>query len=49
MAADGVVYTTDVSGVTPAELEGFFVDWPSPPSPDRHLEILRRRHLLAAE
>jgi ribosomal protein S18 acetylase RimI-like enzyme len=41
MAADGVVYTTDASGVTPAELEGFFVDWPSPPSPERHLEILR--------
>ena len=41
MAADGVVYTTDVSGVTPAELQGFFVDWPSPPSPERHLEILR--------
>jgi ribosomal protein S18 acetylase RimI-like enzyme len=41
MAADDVVYTTDVSGVTPAELEGFFVGWPSPPSPERHLEILR--------
>ena len=37
----GVVYVTDVTGVTPAELEGFFVGWPSPPSPQRHLEILR--------
>ena len=41
MAADGVLYTSDISGVTPAELEGFFVGWPSPPSPERHLEILR--------
>ena len=41
MAAEGVVYATDVSAVTPAALEGFFVDWPSPPSPERHLEILR--------
>ena len=41
MAADGVVYTTDISGVTADDLEGFFVDWPSPPSPERHLEILR--------
>ena len=39
--AAGVVYTTDVTGITPAELEGFFVDWPSPLSPERHLEVLR--------
>ena len=39
--AAGVVYTTDVTGVSPAELEGFFVGWPTPPSPARHLEILR--------
>jgi len=25
--ADGVAYTTDVTGVTPAELEGFFADY----------------------
>ena len=41
MAAAVVVYTTDVTGLSPAELEGFFVDWPSPPSPERHLDILR--------
>jgi len=39
--ATGVVYTTDVTGLSPAELGGFFVDWPSPPSAERHLEILR--------
>jgi ribosomal protein S18 acetylase RimI-like enzyme len=41
MGAEGIVYRSDLSGVTPAELEGFFVDWPSPPSPERHLEVLR--------
>ncbi|MBA2463256.1 MAG: GNAT family N-acetyltransferase [Actinobacteria bacterium] len=41
MAAAGVVYTTDASGLRPMQLEGFFVDWPSPPSPERHLEVLR--------
>ena len=39
--AAGVVYTTDVASLSAAELEGFFVDWPSRPSPERHLEILR--------
>ena len=36
-----VVYTTDVTGVTAADLDGFFAEWPSPPSPERHLEVLR--------
>jgi len=49
--ATGVVYTTDVTGLSPADLRGFFVDWPSPPSPERHLEILRGsdRVVLARE
>ncbi len=41
MAVSGIAYTTDVTGLSPAELDGFFVNWPSPPSPERHLEILR--------
>ena len=41
MSAPAPVYTTDVAELTPADLEGFFVGWPSPPSPGRHLEILR--------
>jgi GNAT superfamily N-acetyltransferase len=41
MAEPGVVYTTDAAAVSPADLEGFFVDWPVRPSPERHLEILR--------
>ena len=34
-------YTDRLEGIQPAQLEGFFVGWPSPPSPERHLEILR--------
>ena len=51
MTGGGVVYTTDVTGLSAAELTGFFVDWPSPPSPERHLEILRGsdRVVLARE
>ena len=41
MAPADVVYTTDVNGVTTADLEGFFAEWPERPSPERHLEILR--------
>jgi ribosomal protein S18 acetylase RimI-like enzyme len=36
-----VEYVTDVAAVRPGQLEGFFVGWPKPPSPERHLEILR--------
>jgi ribosomal protein S18 acetylase RimI-like enzyme len=35
------VYSTDISGLAQADLEGFFVGWPAGPSPERHLEILR--------
>ncbi|GLZ36186.1 N-acetyltransferase [Lentzea sp. NBRC 105346] len=33
----------------PDQLTGFFVGWPSPPSPDEHLTILRRaQHAVLA-
>lgn len=35
-----IAYTDTLEGVEPTQLEGFFIDWPSPPSPERHLEIL---------
>ena len=35
-------YVESVEGVTPSQLQGFFVGWPAPPSPETHLEILRR-------
>ncbi|HSF84437.1 MAG TPA: GNAT family N-acetyltransferase [Acidimicrobiia bacterium] len=37
-----ILYTTDVSAVTEADLEGpFFVGWPDPPDPAAHLRLLR--------
>jgi GNAT superfamily N-acetyltransferase len=46
-----VAYTTSLDGVAPEHLQGFFEGWPSPPKPDRHLEILRGsyRVVLARE
>ncbi len=44
-----VVYTTDVTNLSAADLEGFFVDWPVRPSGERHLELLRgSRHVVLA-
>ena len=37
-----IAYTDRLDGVEPRHLEGFFVGWPNPPSPERHLELLRR-------
>ena len=34
-------YQTNLQGITPQQLEGFFVGWPNPPSPDTHLRILK--------
>ena len=39
-----IEYTTSLEGVAPEHLEGFFEDWPKPPSAERHLEILRGSH-----
>jgi ribosomal protein S18 acetylase RimI-like enzyme len=36
-----IEYVTNPAGIEPEQLQGFFVGWPSPPSPERHLEILR--------
>jgi GNAT superfamily N-acetyltransferase len=46
-----IEYTTSLEGVAPEHLEGFFQGWPSPPSPQRHLDILRGsyRVVLARE
>ncbi|PWB72347.1 GNAT family N-acetyltransferase [candidate division GN15 bacterium] len=35
-------YAETIEGITPAQLQGFFVGWPNPPSPETHLAILRR-------
>lgn len=36
-----IEYTTSLDDVAPEHLHGFFEGWPSPPSPERHLDILR--------
>jgi predicted N-acetyltransferase YhbS len=41
-----VAYTTSLDGVAPEHLHGFFEGWPSPPTPERHLEILRRSYCV---
>ena len=46
-----IEYTSDLAGVEAGHLHGFFEGWPSPPSPERHLAILRGSHrvVLARE
>ena len=34
-------YTSCLDDITPAQLRGFFVGWPNPPSPETHLRILQ--------
>ncbi|MDX8028897.1 GNAT family N-acetyltransferase [Lentzea sp. BCCO 10_0856] len=36
-----ISYRTDVSDLTEDKLAGFFVGWPTPPSPAQHLAVLR--------
>lgn len=35
-----VTFRETAEGITPAMLQGFFVGWPNPPSPETHLRIL---------
>src|SRR5687768_14790568 len=35
-----ISYRESAAGVTAAQLGGFFVGWPNPPSPQTHLRIL---------
>ena len=46
-----IEYTSSLDGVEPEHLQGFFERWPSPPAPERHLELLRGsyRIVLARE
>ena len=44
-----IEYAESVDGVEARHLEGFFVGWPEPPSPERHLELLRETdHVVLA-
>ena len=41
-----IEYTDSLDGVEARHLDGFFVGWPQPPSPGRHLEILHGSHAV---
>jgi len=41
---DGVVLRSNLEGAEARHLTGFFVGWPDPPTPQRHLEILSSSH-----
>ncbi|MCX2949194.1 GNAT family N-acetyltransferase [Lentzea sp. NEAU-D7] len=36
-----ITYRTDLDDLTETDLAGFFVGWPTPPSPAQHLAVLR--------
>jgi ribosomal protein S18 acetylase RimI-like enzyme len=35
-----ISYQDDLDRVTPELLTGFWVDWPSPPTPEQHMRVL---------
>ncbi|MBR2569506.1 MAG: GNAT family N-acetyltransferase [Paenibacillus sp.] len=37
-------YTTSLEHLTPDMLQGFFVDWPNPPSAEAHLKLLQQSY-----
>ena len=44
-----ISFTDSIEGITPDRLDGFFVGWPNPPSPETHMELLTNSyHLVLA-
>ena len=41
-----IIYQDDLTGITPAMLQGFFVGWPNAPSPETHYRILQGSQYL---
>jgi ribosomal protein S18 acetylase RimI-like enzyme len=39
--SDTIDYVESIDGIGPEHLHGFFVGWPSPPTPEQHVAILR--------
>ena len=39
-----IEYISSAEGIEHTQLSGFFVDWPNPPSEQRHLDILQASH-----
>lgn len=46
-----IKYIDSPEGIFPGNLQGFFIGWPNPPSPSKHLEILQKADyvILAVE
>ena len=45
----GIEFTSSLEGIGQAELQGFFVGWPNPPLPTKHLDLLKNSsHFLLA-
>ena len=45
-----IKYINTPDGINPANLNGFFVGWPNPPSPETHLRLLRSSaHVILAQ
>ena len=38
---DMITYRYSIEGIESRQVEGFFVGWPNPPSPETHLRILK--------
>jgi ribosomal protein S18 acetylase RimI-like enzyme len=44
-----ISYVDSAASITPDQLDGFFVGWPDPPSPETHLKVLvNSAHVLLA-
>lgn len=39
-----IKYISDIADINPKMLTGFFVDWPNPPSQQKHYEILKNSY-----
>ncbi|OGR63642.1 MAG: GNAT family N-acetyltransferase [Elusimicrobia bacterium GWB2_63_22] len=39
-------YQQSIESITPAMLQGFFVDWPNPPAPKTHLRLLKNSDMV---
>jgi ribosomal protein S18 acetylase RimI-like enzyme len=45
--AEMLSYSESATGVRSDQLAGFFVGWPNPPTPERHLDMLRGSDAVA--
>ena len=41
-----IAYIDSVEGITPGQLDGFFVGWPNPPAPEAHLKLLENSEYI---